>query len=140
MRALTIRQPWAWAVAFAGKDVENRTRPHPWRSALGEQVVVHAASQPSLDFDDDLLDIACLADPDAEWDFEQKELLDIRGACLALTTIVGVHQCDGRCSVWAQPDQWHLELADTRLVRPVLAKGALGLWLWPPYLPIIPSE
>ena len=25
MRALTLRQPWSWAVAHAGKRVENRT-------------------------------------------------------------------------------------------------------------------
>jgi hypothetical protein len=25
MRALTVRQPWAWAIPHAGKDVENRT-------------------------------------------------------------------------------------------------------------------
>ena len=26
MRALTVRQPWAWAIMHGGKDVENRTR------------------------------------------------------------------------------------------------------------------
>ena len=26
MRALTVRQPWAWAIIHGGKDVENRTR------------------------------------------------------------------------------------------------------------------
>ncbi|MFP7833105.1 hypothetical protein [Marisediminicola sp. LYQ134] len=26
MRILTVRQPWAWAIIHAGKDVENRTR------------------------------------------------------------------------------------------------------------------
>jgi hypothetical protein len=24
VKALTIRQPWAWAVIYGGKDVENR--------------------------------------------------------------------------------------------------------------------
>lgn len=26
MRALTVQQPWAWAIVYGGKDVENRTR------------------------------------------------------------------------------------------------------------------
>lgn len=26
MRALTVRQPWAWAIIHGGKDVENRSR------------------------------------------------------------------------------------------------------------------
>lgn len=25
--ALSIRQPWAWAIVYAGKDIENRTWP-----------------------------------------------------------------------------------------------------------------
>jgi hypothetical protein len=25
MRALTVRQPWAWAIFCAGKDIENRS-------------------------------------------------------------------------------------------------------------------
>ena len=28
-RALTLKQPWAWAISHAGKDVENRTWPVP---------------------------------------------------------------------------------------------------------------
>ena len=24
MKALTIKQPWAWAIIHAGKDIENR--------------------------------------------------------------------------------------------------------------------
>ena len=26
MKAITVRQPWAWAILHGGKDVENRTR------------------------------------------------------------------------------------------------------------------
>mgnify|MGYP001137357808 FL=1 len=26
MRAITVRQPWAWAIVFGQKDVENRSR------------------------------------------------------------------------------------------------------------------
>ena len=26
MKALTVRQPWAWAIVHAGKRIENRTR------------------------------------------------------------------------------------------------------------------
>ncbi len=29
MRALTVKQPWAWAICHAGKDVENRGWPIP---------------------------------------------------------------------------------------------------------------
>lgn len=40
MRALSIRQPWAWAIIHAGKDIENRTWHHWFRGTL----LIHASS------------------------------------------------------------------------------------------------
>lgn len=39
MRALTIRQPWAWLILHAGKDIENRT----WATSFRGPFLVHAA-------------------------------------------------------------------------------------------------
>lgn len=39
MKALSIRQPWAWLIIHAGKDVENRT----WCSNYRGRFLVHAA-------------------------------------------------------------------------------------------------
>jgi hypothetical protein len=39
MKALSIRQPWAWAVAHAGKDVENRN----WHMRHRGPLALHAA-------------------------------------------------------------------------------------------------
>lgn len=39
MKALAIRQPWAWLIINAGKDVENRSR----RTHLRGRILVHAA-------------------------------------------------------------------------------------------------
>lgn len=41
MRALTLRQPWAYAVTHLGKRVENRTR-RPPDSLLGRDIAIHA--------------------------------------------------------------------------------------------------
>lgn len=38
-KALSIRQPWAWAILNAGKDIENRDWPTRFRGA----VCIHAA-------------------------------------------------------------------------------------------------
>lgn len=38
MRALSIRQPWAWLILNAGKDIENRNWPTRYRG----RVLVHA--------------------------------------------------------------------------------------------------
>lgn len=39
MKALSIRQPWAWLILHAGKDIENRT----WSTRLRGRVLIHAA-------------------------------------------------------------------------------------------------
>lgn len=45
MRALSIRQPWAWLVLHAGKDVENRTCSTCYRG----RILVHAGLQLNRD-------------------------------------------------------------------------------------------
>lgn len=39
MKALSIRQPWAWLIIHGGKDVENRT----WHTKLRGRFLVHAS-------------------------------------------------------------------------------------------------
>lgn len=39
MRAISIRQPWAWLIIHAGKDIENRD----WSTNFRGRVLVHAA-------------------------------------------------------------------------------------------------
>lgn len=36
--ALSIRQPWAWLIIHAGKDIENRT----WRTSFRGKCLIHA--------------------------------------------------------------------------------------------------
>lgn len=43
MRAMTLWQPWASLMAEGIKTIETRPFPHPWRSAVGERVAIHAA-------------------------------------------------------------------------------------------------
>lgn len=39
MKALTIRQPWAWAILHAGKGIENRS----WTTSYRGPLAIHAA-------------------------------------------------------------------------------------------------
>lgn len=39
MKALSIRQPWAWLILNAGKDIENRS----WHTKLRGRFLIHAA-------------------------------------------------------------------------------------------------
>lgn len=42
-RAIAIRQPFAWAIIYGGKDVENRSAPRQFKAAVGQRVFVHAS-------------------------------------------------------------------------------------------------
>lgn len=44
-RALSIRQPWAWAIINAGKDIENRT----WATNYRGPVFIHASRKLDAD-------------------------------------------------------------------------------------------
>lgn len=39
MKALSIKQPWAWLILNAGKDIENRT----WRTNFRGRALIHAS-------------------------------------------------------------------------------------------------
>ena len=39
MKALSIRQPWAWLILHGGKDIENRD----WATRFRGRVLIHAS-------------------------------------------------------------------------------------------------
>lgn len=39
MKALSVRQPWAWLIIHAGKDIENRS----WKSFYRGPLIIHAS-------------------------------------------------------------------------------------------------
>lgn len=133
MRILTVRQPWAHAIIHGGKDVENRVR-----NLAGDYrgpVAIHAALQRD----------------DRGWvEFGGYALTntmdrgrpDTLGAIIGVVDLVGVHRALGdnpgeinqcgafspRCTPWAEPHAWHLELTNPRsIAEPIPYKGALGL-------------
>lgn len=56
--ALSIRQPWAWAILHAGKDIENRD----WPTKLRGPICIHAAKGMTGDeFNDFVRTIHCVS-------------------------------------------------------------------------------
>lgn len=141
MKALTLKQPWAWAVACAGKDVENRS----WRppdSLLGQRIAIHAGL--SFDHDGDLA-ICHLAPPNVAIPGPADH---VRGAVVAVATLAGWVRGDGQFYLMRGVDTF-LPIASSRspwffglygwmlidvvaLPEPVPCKGAQGLWDLPP--------
>lgn len=114
MRALTIKQPWAAAIAHGPKRIENRTQPIPPKH-LGTRILIHAGAAE----DENALSPEMVR----EWAMHWR-------AILAVATLASCHQDDGCCRPWGFPGQWHWVLEDVRPLphppRPV--RGQLGLW------------
>jgi hypothetical protein len=112
MKALTIRQPWAGAIAHQTKRTENRTWKLPAKHE-GARILIHAGAQPDRDA------------------IVYGDNLDVYSAVVAVATVTGCHYSDdGRCcGPWGQENVYHWTLTDiVALTEPVPAKGALGIW------------
>jgi hypothetical protein len=160
MRAITVRQPWAWAIIHGGKDVENRTQAWSYRGPLA----VHAGAQFSdRGLSSDLIqDAAVRVDRDRPvvvntlgkiWRHEESLPL---GAIIGIVDLVDIHHAENvgsdldqlmgvsACcdSVWAERQYVeaggrvrrqlvHLLLENPRPVDPIPCRGHLGLWTPP---------
>ncbi|MFD3336035.1 hypothetical protein ACFWV1_25825 [Streptomyces sp. NPDC058700] len=115
MRALTVRQPWAGAIAHLAKRVENRTWKLPAKHH-GARILLHAAAQ--LDKN------ATVYGPQ----------LGVYGAIVGAITLTGCHWSDDGtcCGPWGFASSYHWTLDQVEaLDEPVPCKGALGFWTPP---------
>lgn len=122
MKALTVKQPWAWALIHGGKNVENRSRPTKHRGRL----YIHAGKGWADEGIDNIGIDAMPAD----------EAL-LSGMVIGTVDVTDCHHADDcthntgstRCSEWAMPDHYHWVLANPMPVEiPFPATGKLGIW------------
>jgi len=97
MRALTVRQPWADAIARGGKTVENRTWPAPARH-VGTRFLIHAAAAPDRHA---VLPLEVIAAGGSD------VYLDHRSAIVAVATLAGCHFDAGCCGMWGEREVFH---------------------------------
>lgn len=118
-RALSIRQPWAWAILNAGKDIENRPRRYHYRGSI----CIHA----SLFNDDGGYTIAKHEIFKASGlDSPQRDKLQ-RGGIIGTAEIVDCIEQSG--SPWFS-GPYGLVLKNVKPVPFIPVKGALGLFRW----------
>lgn len=146
MKALTVQQPWAWAI-FAGKTVENRTQLWKYRGPLA----IHAGARWSEHGLRSPLVHAAFAgsehDSRERWtalESDMKRRL-VLGAIIGVVDLVDCHRACGCCKPWGEPGisyaalgerhprkVTHLVLENPRLLaEPIPCSGALGLWTPP---------
>lgn len=139
IRALSIRQPWAWAIAIGEKPVENRT----WETGYRGLLAIHASMTVDRAGLDDPLILQAICDRGFTIEDEPSK----QGAVIAVAELYGCHRSpdsDGLsgcrqsqrsfrlCSDWARDGQFHWRLSGVRpLAESVPCKGRLGLWRLP---------
>lgn len=114
MRALSVQQPWAWAIIHGGKIIENRPR----RTHIRETIAIHASAQPRR-----------------EWRFPPRSLKPppsdewVLGAIIGFADLIGC--VEEHRSKWFEGPFGYV-LANPRPLRtPIPCKGALGFWKVP---------
>jgi hypothetical protein len=114
MKALSVKQPWAWAIVAGYKDVENRSRRTDFRGRL----LIHAAAQ---------LDSSGFQ---FLWEMGLHKALPAELPRGGLVGMIEVVDCTKHYdSKWAFPGYWHWVLGHAREFKSVLAcPGHLGMF------------
>jgi len=147
MYAITVKQPWAWAIAAGFKDVENRTTNWSYRGPLA----IHAGRHWSRRGEGStLIETAWRARIAASIPVAAGQPEFVTGAIIAVVDLADIHPAADYqssrtcCEPWGEAryrsadhslrtDVVHLVLRDARRITPPIdCPGALGLWAPPP--------
>lgn len=130
--ALSVRQPWAWAIIHAGKDIENRT----WQAVnhglkRRGRIAIHASKGLGKEEYEDARDyINAILDAQPNWDLRCPAAIDLRrGGIIGSVDVVGV--VTGSESKWFMGPRG-LVLRDASPCEFVPSVGALGYFAWKP--------
>lgn len=136
LRGITVRQPWAWAIAVGAKTIENRTALTSYRGPLA----IHAGREWSAR---GARDPRIRSLPGAMFVVSGWEGVPL-GVIVAVANLVDAHPDSMCCRPWGESSYEeangglrttvvHLVLEDVRaLPEPVPCRGMLGLWRPPP--------
>ncbi len=152
LRAITVKNPWAWAIAHGGKAIENRPRGVSYRGPLAihaglgwselgaeDAYVLNAWTAWLSGRDSTVQTPEHRRDPWERMDTlepgdEREQQLMPRGVIIAVAELVDSHLDAPCCRPWGMSEfegkaMHHLVLANVRpLAEPVPCRGALGLW------------
>jgi len=131
--AITIRQPWAWAIAEGLKSIENRV----WRTRFRGPIYIHAAGGGLRAGDTDGFLPKLVAAEQLRYGEVRGGVIDVdklvHGALIAVGYLT--HCSSDRAAlteedqIWAVENCWHFHLRSVRkLQRPIPCRGALGIW------------
>jgi hypothetical protein len=127
MWAISLIQPWAWAIIHAGKDIENRTWDLP-QSFQGKRVMLHASKRVTRD---DFEGSADMIEELSGVRVPSYELVPM-GALVGAVTFVGSLLPGCGPHPWHAIDQFGWIAHEAKeLPEPIPCKGSLGFWRVP---------
>lgn len=133
MKALSLRQPWAWLVVHGGKGIENRR----WNTRFRGSFLIHAAvGMTRVEYAEALafardVDPSLVVPPRAELLFGgivgRAELVDVIAPCGPLGISGPLVEC--RCGhPWHMPEQFGFVLGDVEPLPFEPLRGSLGFF------------
>lgn len=148
LKALTLHQPWAWAVAVGLKPIENRSWAPRGQLEPGDRLAIHAglALEPRKGAFDlaTVRQLAVMAGRGAEVPKTLDDPQLVRGAVVAVATYAGIiegfnHGAEldevlGSFGLKPEAGEWYLNtcgwvLRDVKqLAQPIGCRGFQGLW------------
>jgi hypothetical protein len=122
MKALTVRQPWAWLL-FHGKPVENRD----WYTTYRGPLAIHAAKTMTRAEYEDAVEFVTLFDSELARRIPPPSSL-VFGAVIG--TVEQIACVRHHPSPFFQGDYGHVYAHAKEFLQPIPTRGALGLWDW----------
>lgn len=126
MFAISLLQPWAWAILYAGKDIENRTWALP-RCRIGSRVLLHASKNVTRVYYQDAVDTISALVPSVVVPYYEQIA---KGAIVGAVTFVrSLRPASYPTARWHFAGQFGWVVRDpVALTEPIPCRGALGFW------------
>lgn len=133
MKALTLKHPWAWAICYAGKRVENRLWA-PYKALIGQRIAIHGGKVPETSE----LKVCRSAAERIAAKFltdEQRAGLTLKDLIIpgivCVATVAGLMK-RGESDPWFENIGYGWKLTDVIVLdEPIPARGKQGLWTVP---------
>lgn len=130
MKAISIRQPWAWMILHAGKNIENRT----WETFHRGRVLIHASKGCTQAEYHNAIEGALMLDLPAKHTEALLNIPDLktieRGGIIGSVEIVACVR--GKHSAWHAEGQFGFVLRNPQPLPFTPWKGQLGFFDVPP--------
>lgn len=127
LRAITIRQPWAWLIVNGYKTIENRS----WNSRFRGRVLIHASASRSISYHEHaLIFVQTYVGGDVMRRVPAFPLrrLDYGGIVGAATVVDVLAPMSKPANPWHVPGDYGLVLADPEPLEFYPCKGMQSAW------------